>query len=63
MTRPEGRQLAMPAHLSIVDDTGDDGTDGTDADGDGDEPDEDRQNDHDGDDVDGAVLEVWVHGL
>jgi hypothetical protein len=63
MTRPEGRHLAMGAGLRIVDDTSDGTADGTDADGDGDEQDEDRKNNHDGNDVEGAILDFWVHAL
>ena len=50
-----------------VDDTGDNGGDGggdvVDADGQGDKQDKDRKNNHDGNDVDGAILDFWVHAL
>ncbi len=55
--------MAMGAGISIVDDAGNDGADGPDADRDGDEQDEYWQNNHDGNDVEGAILEFWVHAL
>lgn len=55
----------MRAGLRIVDDTGDgtDVADGPDADGDGDEQGKEWHNNHDGNDVEGAILEFWVHAL
>ena len=55
-----------------VDDTGDvagddtiedGGGDVADADGHGDKQYKDRKNNHDGNDVDGAILDFWVHAL
>jgi hypothetical protein len=61
----------MRAGVSI-DDTGDvagddtiedGGGDVADADGHGDKQDKDRKNNHDGNDVDGAILDFWVHAV